>query len=365
MTRGAGSPKIRHMKATGPLLLARYLALAWLGVVIYASLHPFTGWREFGMPPWTFLSAGWPRYWTAFDLLVNVVAYLPLGFLLTLALSALPGRFTAVILATVAASLVSLGMEVLQVWLPARVPSNVDFGCNSLGGLIGAVLGHVAGPRFFARLDVWQHRLVVPKRHAELGLTLLGLWLFIPLSPEILLFGAGDFRQLLDLPGALPFSAGSFPKVETAVVACNTVAVGMLVRLLAANTSLAYVLAPGFIAIGLLVRTIAAAVLVDPGQAFAWWTPGVQTGLLIGMSLLALLLPLPRGLGVMVAALALMSGTALVNLAPSNPYSLAALAVWRQGHFLNFNGLTRLVSILWPFTTLSFLIFSSRWIGTR
>ena len=33
----------------------------------------------------------------------------------------------------------------------------------------------------------------------------------------------------------------------------------------------------------------------------------------------------------MLAAVALMAGTVLVNLAPPNPYSTAALATWRQG----------------------------------
>ncbi|MGE5387176.1 MAG: VanZ family protein [Betaproteobacteria bacterium] len=353
------------MKATGPLLLARYLALAWLGVVIYASLHPFSGWRDFGVSPLAYLSAGWPRYWTAFDLVVNVIGYLPLGFLLTLALSALPGPLTAAVHATAPAAAVTLSNETLHVLLPTRVPSNVDLACNSLGGLLGAVLGHIAGPRFFARVGAWQHRLIVPRPHAELGLTLLALWLFIPVSPEILLFGAGDFRPILDLPVALPFTVGSFPKVETAVVACNAIAVGMLVRLLAASTGLAYLLVPCFLALGLLVRTLAAAVLVDAHQAFAWWTPGVQTGLLIGLGALLPLILMPRWIGVMIAALALMSGTALVNIAPANPYSLVALAVWRQGHFLNFNGLTRVISISWPFMTLPYLIFSSRWIGMR
>ena len=50
--------------------------------------------------------------------------------------------------------------------------------------------------------------------------------------------------------------------------------------------------------------------------------------------------------------MALMAGAVLVNLAPANPYSIAALATWRQGHFLNFNGLTRLTASLWPFLTL-------------
>jgi hypothetical protein len=47
----------------------------------------------------------------------------------------------------------------------------------------------------------------------------------------------------------------------------------------------------------------------------------------------------------------------LVNLAPPNPYLAASLKVWQQGHFLNFNGLTRLVSAAWPFFALGYLIF--------
>ena len=41
---------------------------------------------------------------------------------------------------------------------------------------------------------------------------------------------------------------------------------------------------------------------------------------------------------------ALMAGTVLVNITPFNPYSVAALTAWRQGHFFNFNGLTRLTA---------------------
>jgi hypothetical protein len=51
-----------------------------------------------------------------------------------------------------------------------------------------------------------------------------------------------------------------------------------------------------------------------------------------------------------------MAGTALVNLAPENPYLAHSLAVWWQGHFFNFNGLTRTVSALWPFAALVFLL---------
>ena len=67
----------------------------------------------------------------------------------------------------------------------------------------------------------------------------------------------------------------------------------------------------------------------------------------------AIIVPNPTGLHARPAAV-------LVNLAPTNPYSAAALATWRQGHFLNFNGVTRLVASLWPFLALPYLMLLGR-----
>ena len=344
----------------GPILLSRYLALAWLGLVVYGSLHPFTGWRDTGISPIAFLEGGLPRYWTFFDLLANVAVYLPLGFFLTLALYGLPGRFTALILAVLLAGGVSFGMEAVQSWLPSRVPSNLDLACNTLGGLLGAVWAQYVGPRVFARISAWQDEVIAPIPHAELGLTLLGLWLLVPLSPETLLFGAGDLRQVLGLNGAMPFAAESFMLIDASITAFNALAVGLIVRMLCARLLSAYLIVPIFLLLGLAIRTLAAAILISPGEALAWLTPGAQTGLALAGLTLALTLLLPPTPRLIIAAMALMAGTVLVNLAPPNPYSTAALATWRQGHFLNFNGLTRLVGTLWPFLTLPFLLLTTR-----
>ncbi|PKO90320.1 MAG: teicoplanin resistance protein VanZ [Betaproteobacteria bacterium HGW-Betaproteobacteria-10] len=348
------------MNARGPILLARYLALAWCGLVVYASLHPFSGWRTTGISPLAFLDGGWPRYWTAFDLLANVAVYLPLGFFLTLALKGLPGRFSPLVLAVLLAAGVSFSMETLQNWLPSRVPSNLDLACNTLGGLLGAGLAQMLGPRVFARILTLEHRLIAPIPHAELGLTLLGLWLLVPLSPEILLFGAGDLRQLIGFSSDFPFVAESFVMIEATITAFNAIAVGLILRLLCARLWIAYLLVPLYLALGLAIRTLAAAILIGPGEALLWWTPGAQLGLLVAGLVLAISLALPATPRLMLIILALISGTVLVNLAPPNPYSMAALATWRQGHFLNFNGLTRWVATLWPFLTLPFLLLIGR-----
>lgn len=344
----------------GPALLARYLALTYLALVVYASLHPFSGWRDTGISPLAFLEGEWPRYWTGFDLATNILVYLPLGFLVALALTHFPGRYTAPVAATLFTLGVSISLESLQTWLPSRVPSHLDLLCNTLGGGLGAIFGHRLGSRFFSQLAYWHDRIVAPVPHAELGLSLLGLWILIPLSPEILLFGVGDLRQLLGLKIALAFDADNFRLMETAVTACNVLAVGLIIRTLVAGQWLPYAVVPALLLAALSMRALGAALLIDPKAALSWLTPGAEAGLLIGTALLATAMVLPLMPRLMISCLALMAGTVLVNLTPPNPYSAAALAAWNQGHFLNFNGLTRLAAALWPFLTLPYLLLVSR-----
>ena len=61
-------------------------ALAYILVIIYASLQPFVGWRALSGDFGNFLFEPWPSWITVDDVLFNFVAYLPLGFLLALAL---------------------------------------------------------------------------------------------------------------------------------------------------------------------------------------------------------------------------------------------------------------------------------------
>ena len=90
---------VTTVAASATTRLPCYLALAYAGLIVYASLYPFSNWRDVGLPVLSFLDAAWPRYWTVFDLTVNVLVYLPLGFLLTLALRRLPARWLAAMIA--------------------------------------------------------------------------------------------------------------------------------------------------------------------------------------------------------------------------------------------------------------------------
>jgi hypothetical protein len=111
------------------------------------------------------------------------------------------------------------------------------------------------------------------------------------------------------------------------------------------------------VAAALVVKTAAFAILMRAENVLAWLTHGAQLGLAFGIAGAFGALALPRTARLVVAAVLLMAATVLVNLAPPNPYLADSIKVWQQGHFLNFNGLTRLVSALWPFIALGYLIY--------
>lgn len=333
--------------------LPRSLALAYTVLVAYACLTPFSGWRDPGLPILDFLTAPWPRYFTGLDLAFNVLGYLPLGFVLAPALPRrLPG-LAAMLLATLLAGLLSLGLETIQNFLPTRVASNVDLGCNILGALIGAILGTWRGDALFDRrggLHRWRQRRVLAGHLGDMGLILLGLWLLTQLTPGGPLFGTGDLRAMLSLPQPLPFDPQGFMRLEAAITATSLLATGLLARQMMRQPGYLTILA--VILAGVAAKALATASFFIPGDPLLWATPGARAGLLAGGLLLAAALWLPPALRQGLASLALLAATALTNLSPENPYLLGGNTI-REGHFLNFHGLTQLVGALWPFLCLA------------
>ena len=111
--------------------LVGYLAAAYTLLVAYASLYPFSPWRRLASSPFAFLFEPWPRYYTAADVALNVLGYLPLGLLVALAAMAWTTPRWAALIAALAGTLLSLSMETLQSFLPPRVPSNLDLLSNA------------------------------------------------------------------------------------------------------------------------------------------------------------------------------------------------------------------------------------------
>lgn len=87
------------------------------------------------------------------DWCINFFGFIPLGFALVVLLN--PRRPYAT--ATLGALALSLVIEIVQLWLPWRVPSSHDLALNTLGGFVGAWVAVRSG----RLIDKWRVRPVV------------------------------------------------------------------------------------------------------------------------------------------------------------------------------------------------------------
>jgi VanZ family protein len=355
--------------------VARAALLAYLLLIVYASWFPFSGWRSSGLSPFAFLNLQPQRYWTGFDVMVNIVGYMPLGVLLVMAMYPLVRGVWAVLAAAVGGVLVSGTMETVQNYLPSRVPSNLDLFTNSAGCLAGAVLG-----LYFAPLLLDQSRLYRLRRrwfssYASQGLVLVALWPLAQVYPQGYLFGNGQILPLLsewlsewldvdiDLVALIRGGAGitveQYWLSETVITACGMTGAALTLMCLARRGAPKLWLMLALVGTGLLVRTLASSLFFSPDNALAWITPGAEGGFLIGLIMLSGLAFAPqvaqRRLAVVTLGLALI----VVNTIPANPYFVATLQGWQQGKFLNFNGAAQFLGLAWPYVALWFLLLPS------
>ena len=356
----SGRPADRTPDASvvGESRLPRLALAVYVLLIAYASLHPLLGWRDPVTSALAFLTAPWPRWVTLFDVVSNVLGYLPLGVLCALALHPRWKGFAAILAALVCGAALSLTLETAQTFLPARVASNLDVLANTLGALVGGIAGALAAPRLLGKgpLKRLRAETIAAGSEAELGLVLLALWLFAQLNPTTLLFGAGDLRDLLTDPAGPAHAPRLFVSVEACTAAGNLIAVSLLASLLMRSGAPVRGFLLGLLGAALAIRALAFAVLMPSEHPLAWLTHGAQLGLAAGVALMLVVVRLQRTTRLVIAAVLLMAATVLVNLSPPNPYTAAMLKLWEQGHFLNFNGLTRLVSAVWPFAALAYLI---------
>ena len=338
--------------------LAWILALAYTLLVVYASLQPFRDWRQPPPEILHFLAAQWPRYITLDDVLINVAAYVPLGFLLALALGARLRAPWPVLAAALFTCLLSLTMESAQVFLAARIASKVDLLANGLGGLFGAMAAPLFSPYAVPgrRIVQWRARLLLQGTVADSGLVIACLWLATHLHPTAQLFGAGNLRGTFDLPARLPHTPQLLFSAEAATVFFNVLGVGLLVATLVRDPRRVFPLIFGVLCAGLVLKTLAGVALFD-AHPFNWLTPGVGLGLTAGALLLIPLARAPRLLALIVALLSLAAAVVAINLAPENPYHTIPPKLITTGatHLLRFSSMVRALSELWPFLAVGYL----------
>ncbi len=347
------------------------LALVYAALVVFASLFPFVGWRDQGIAPWIFLLAPLPPpYWTGFDVATNVVGYAPLGFLLALALLRTGRGVLAVPLALVAGALLSLSLEFLQIYLPQRVPSNLDLVLNTAGALAGALCAALL--ERLGAIDRWSRfRERWFATDARGALVLLALWPWALLFPAAEPFGLGQVLErleaaLADLLAGTPFldwlpvrAAALQPLSPVAELLC--VALGLLVPCLLAYSMVRHlgrrvVLVLAIAVAGVGATALSAALSYGPAHAWAWLGMPARAGIWVGLVLAALLLALPPRASAVLLLVVLTVQLGLLNDAPTSAYFAQTLLTWEQGRFIRFYGLGQWLGWLWPYATLVYVL---------
>lgn len=315
-------------------LLARALLAGYTGLVIYVSLVPFEGW-DFSdlasMPPF------WRRpienYWTIADLIFNIVAYIPLSILAFFSLRT--NRIMRFMLPLVFTCALSFSMEYLQEGLPSRVASWLDWGMNSLGGLIGLWLVRVIRKNawiltHFIRFYSYVFRL---NPAAVAGQAVLGLWSLAHINPALAPFGL-IYQQ------PIPSEDVIRVWIEAVQIAFECVGIGLFFSLLLRPHKLAPLALFLFLLSTLAMKYIGASALFHAEtsviHAHQW------LGLGIGVAWLAILIWLPLSLTRIASGIAIASSIGVTflgrDLLKTNiPFDLFD---WSYGQLVHFNQLT-------------------------
>jgi len=353
---------------------ATWLLLAYLALVIYASLYPFWPWTwPPGMDVWGLVGVPWPKRFQVFDMQSNLAGYMPLGLLaFAAALRSGLGLRRALFWGLVPWPLLSFAMETMQYFLPGRVPSLGDLALNSAGAVLGVLLGLLLNA--FGGLQRWQDmREYWFQPHCAGALALLALWPLGLLFPPPVPLGLGQWLPhlrslaidaLQDTPWALQWDDDAVqdlaralpPGLEAIATAMGLLAPSLLALSVARPGWRRLWLVLGAALLGVLTSGLSTVLNFGPLHGWAWLTDATWPGLAVGGALAALFCALPRRLCAALGLVCLSALIALVSEAPADPYMTQSLQAWEQGRFVSMYGLAQWIGWVWPFAALAWLL---------
>ncbi|GAB4218403.1 MAG: VanZ family protein [Rhodoferax sp.] len=346
------------------------LAAAYTALIVYASLYPFSGWRDQGVAVWDFWFAPWPHYWTRFDVVANVLGYAPLGFLATMSRLRASAPRAALLSVVLGGALLSLALESAQVYLPVRVPSNLDFVLNVLGLSLGAVLA-VELARWGALQRWGRLRDGWLMSTSQGAVVLLALWPLALLYPAPIPLGLGQVLERLESGAAHLLEGSAFedwlplrevelqpplPATQSLIVGLGLLIPGLLAYSVVPRRRHRLTLAVGLLGLAMGVCALTSALSLGPEHAGVWLTSRVRWALMLGLLGLVLALPLSPSACLGLLLLALGVDVTLVNQTPLSTYFEQTLFSWEQGRFIRFYGLAQWLGWLWPYGVLGYAL---------
>ncbi|HEX7606533.1 MAG TPA: VanZ family protein [Usitatibacter sp.] len=323
----------------------------WALLIAYASLYPFVQLRLPSMEA----ALGYfsrPRYVTAFDVTVNVLAYAPLGTLACLYFRQADATARAILKAAACCAAFSFAMEFLQLFVVGRVASMYDTLANAAGALWGALV--FADP-FYSLvtrpLGERRERFIVAGAWGDAGLALVMLWMIAQLNPALPFFGAGNIVGA----GADP---GDLVALQWAAVAASIWGFGLFVSSLLRGEHGALRTTLVLLSVALWLKFVAATFMLQPHFAEEWLSVGRVLGLIAGIAMLVPSRRFGRALRIYLALMLVLAGALFSKIVGSySPLDdFLRLFRWPYGQLASFATLTRFIHEAWPFMALVFLI---------
>ena len=326
--------------------------------IVYASLNPFFGWRA----PESYGLFVWPRHLIAFDIVLNVIAYIPLGGMLAAMRIRAPqqtGRDGSAldVLTRVAVTgfMLSVIMESLQTMLPVRVSSPVDLIANTAGTLLGAMVPITRwGRALLARVLNWRHRHFAPGDECGWGLLLLATWFVAQLNPVIPFFEAGHIANPVDASvlssATTPYDQPLILLPQAVGITLNVCGFALFVSLLMRPEKRAVVSVLVILALGFFAKISAASLMLKTPQLVAWLGPATIIGLSAGLLLFVFFSRIRYRWRAFAATLFIFAGGLMAKMSSLyGPFDATLrLFNWPHGHLISFASLTRWIHESWP-----------------
>jgi len=323
----------------------------WGLLLAYASLYPLLPLR----PPGGDAIAGFfgrPKYITAFDVALNVVAYIPLGTLACLHFMQQGARIPAIAKAALLGTAFSFAMEAAQLFIPTRISTLYDVLANGAGALVGAMV--FADPWYSVvtrPLGALRERVVIEGQWGDAGLVLVMLWLLAQLNPALPFFGAGNI--VID-----PEDSTAAAILQGSGVTLSICGFGLFISALLRGPQGALRVTLVLLSIALWLKFVAASFMLQPHFAEEWLSVGRVLGLVAGIAMLVPTRRLGRAARIYLALMLVLAGALFSKIfgAYSALDEWLKLFRWPYGQLASFATLTQFLHEAWPFLALVFLI---------
>lgn len=346
------------------------LAGVYAVLIVYASLYPFDQWRDQELVPWSFVTHPWTRYWSGFDVVSNWLGYVPLGFWLTLGALRSGVQRASVRYSVMAAAGLSFVLESLQSYLPARVPSLLDFSLNTAGAWGGASAAHAL--EHLGWLDRWSRfRARWFVADARFSLVALFLWPLALLFPAAVPFGLGQVLERLEGAAGAWLKGTPFlewlplrhvelqPLVPGAELLC--VMLGLLTPCLLGFSIIRHqrqrllsILV--VVMVGVAASALSAALSFGPRHAWVWLHLPTWLGMALAIVVACIMSVLSARACLALLLCVLVLNLAILNQAPASAYFAQTLQTWEQGRFIRFHGLAQWLGWMWPYVVLTLVL---------